>query len=551
MSAAAPRLIVLADKTVTPFCRELARLQAESPGGYAVTDAGYDAWERELFDPGSATRSAQDAALALLLSPRVLEQADFTARLQALLAQLDALQPARTVFFGLLAHDPRSASPLLNGPEQLGVAARCNQLLLAARAQRPWLHLVDQPGLHAVHGLAALHDHRFEASAQMYYSPAGQKRVAAAWHRMLAAQRRVPAKVLVLDLDNTLWRGILGEDGAMGIRMGADAAGWPHRRLQQDLLRLKAQGTVLAIASKNNADEALRVLAGHPDCLLRPADFAALEIHWQPKSESLRRISETLNLGLDSFVFLDDSEFERAEVQQALPQVRVLHYPAGEMAMAEALYHETAFDQLRITDDDRQRAASYAAEAQRHVLRTQAASPEAFFRSLALRLQLYTLQESHLPRVHQLLHKTNQFNLTAERLDEAAVRARCSDPRWLCLGLRVADRMGDSGFTGVLFVDRSDPRHWVVANFLLSCRIIGRTVEHAVVSDLAQRAAAAGTASLTFRFLANQRNAVARQFLERSGLQANARGDGWSLALPPPAPLPPHYVTISHTDTTP
>jgi len=547
MNPSSNSLIVLSDKTVTPFCRELDRLQEAVPGGFKVSDAGYDSWLREILDPNSTTRQQTDATLAFVLSPRVLELPDIESRVPEIIAALDGLRPARTVLFSLLGHDPRGASPLLNGVARAVLAFRINTLLADASASRPWLRLIDHPGLHVQSGLAALHDHRFEASAQMYYSPGGQKRLADLWHRVLRALRTVPAKVLVVDLDNTMWRGILGEDGADGIQMGADAAGWPHRRLQQDLLKLKDQGIVLAIASKNNREETLELLATHPDCLLRPGDFAATEIHWEPKSVSIRRISETLGLGLDSFVFLDDSEFERTEVQQALPQVRTMSFPADSMGLVDLLFTETAFDTFAVTGEDRKRSDSYAAEVQRNQLRDAATSADDFFRSLQLSLSVFRLTETHLQRVHQLVNKTNQFNLTTERLSEIEVRERLQNPAWLNLGLRVSDLLGDSGFTGVLFVNCSDPRSWVVENFLLSCRVIGRTVENAVVSLLAREAANAGASSLAFRFIANARNAVACQFVEHSGLAPDSKGEIWSLQLPLLAgALPAHFVDVKY-----
>jgi FkbH-like protein len=547
MATSLDHLIVLSDKTITPFCRELQRLQGSVKQGFTISDAGYDSWLREILDPASATCSQPQASLAFVLSPRILDVPDVEGRISQIIAALDRLQPHRTVLFSLVVHESRGASPLLNSVARAVRASRINSLLAEARASRPWLILIDQPGLHFRLGSSALHDARFEASAQMYYSPGGQKHLAGLWHRALCALRTVSAKVLIVDLDNTLWRGVLGEDGADGIQMGADAIGWPHRQLQLDLLTLKQQGIVLALASKNNREEAIEVLANHPDCLLRPDDFAAIEIHWEPKSTSIGRISQNLGLGLDSFVFLDDSAFERNEVQQALPQVRVLPFPSDAMGLLDLLSSETAFDVLSVTDEDRTRSAGYVAEAKRADLRASATSAEDFFRSLELHLHAFRLDETHVPRVHQLTNKTNQFNLTTERLTEIQVRERVLDPSWLCLGLRVSDRLGDSGFTGVLFVNRSTAGQWIVENFLLSCRVIGRTVEHAIVSLLAREAEAEGVTSLSFRFIANSRNVVARQFMERSGLFSDSTGTNWSLRLPAARDaLPVHFVQISY-----
>jgi len=543
------KVVVLADKTSTMFCRELERLLRAAPLPFTVADAGFDSWQREIFSPGSTALAEADAILAFVLSPRLVERPDIDQEVAGLLQQLAQQLPARTVLFANFVADPRVAAPLLRQAESTEMVARLNRRLLEFALDHSWFHVVDQAGFCALEGLRGITDARFEASAQMYFSPAGQKRLAAWWYRRLRALLAVPRKVLVTDLDNTLWHGVIGEDGFDGIEMGATEKGWPHQRLQQALLELKARGVLLAVASKNNHDEALRVLSEHPQCLLRPRDFAQLEIGWGAKSTAISRMAKTLNLGRDSFVFLDDSAFERAEVHSALPEVLVLDFPDPAIGLAELLSDETAFDTLSFTREDSQRAASYRAEAERASLRSQASSAEDFYRSLRLRLTIVRATSTQLARIHQLLGKTNQFNLTTERLTQDATRARLSDPRWQTFALQVADKMGDSGLTGLAFVDTADPTHWVVENFLLSCRVIGRTVEHAFVEWLAARARAADVHKLSFRFVPSERNQVARQFLEQSGLSASADERDWSVDIEAALRrLAPHFVTVNYDD---
>jgi FkbH-like protein len=541
-------LIVLGDTTLGGFAREL-EAQARAAGlPWSVRDAGFDSWERELFEPKSATRGANASTLGLLLSPRVLEgeRADaFPGRLRAVLEVLKALSPVRTVLCGNLFADPRTVLPLTATDAGAQRARAVNDVLREFSASHPWFYVLDHASLALRSGIAALSEPRYEALGALYFSPAGTRLVAGLWCRALRALTRTPAKVLVVDLDNVLWQGIVGEDGIDGLQMGVSGVGWFHRRFQQALLELRRAGVLLAVCSKNNPAEAQAVLREHPDCLLRPAHFAALEIGWEPKSQGLRRLAARLGLGLDSFVFIDDSAFEREEVRSALPEVTVLDFPPDPSGLAPMLEACTAFDRLRITQEDAGRAASYAAEAERESLREGAASPEEFYRSLGLATTLQRARPADFERLHQLIHKTNQFNLTSERLSAEAFRERLAAAHFEIYGMRVADRFGDSGLVGLALVDRSAAAHWRVENFLLSCRVIGRTVEHAFVSWLAERARAQGAQSLTFAFAATPRNQVAREFLERSGLKSNSDGTRWGVELADLSGLARHYVSVT------
>ena len=540
-------LIVLGDTTLGGFAREL-EAQARAAGlDWSVRDAGFDSWERELFEPASATRTAEAGALGFVLSPRILEGVGaetMPGRLHAMLEVLKTLSPPRTVLCGNLFADPRVVLPLTSTGEGAHRAGALNDILAEFSAKHPWFYVLDHASLALRAGVAALNEPRYEALGALYFSPGGTRLLATLWCRALRALTKTPAKVLVVDLDNVLWKGIVGEDGADGLQMGASGAGWFYRRFQLALRELRRSGVLLAVCSKNNPAEAQAVLCEHPDCLLRPTDFAALEIGWEPKSQGLRRLAARLGLGLDSFVFIDDSAFEREEVRSALPEVTVLEFPQDPSGLVPMLEASTAFDRLRITKEDTLRAASYAAEAEREGLRGSAASPEEFYRSLQLTATLQRARPADFERLHQLIHKTNQFNLTSERLSAEAFRERLGAAHFEIYGMRVADRFGDSGLVGLALVDRGAGTHWRVENFLLSCRVIGRTVEHAFVAWLAERARAAGAQSLTFAFVATARNQVAREFLDRSGLTPSADGSGWGVELADLSGLASHYVRV-------
>jgi FkbH-like protein len=541
-------LIVLGDTTVGAFARELQAQCAAAALPWIVRDGGFDSWEREIYEPSSPTRRAESAALGFLLSPRLLEGEagdGLIARLESLLSALAQISPERTVLFGNLFYDPQVVLPLTQTRELADRMRQVCELLEQFSARYSWFYVVDHAALALTAGIRALHDPRYEALGALYYSPAGARQLAKLWCRTLGALERTPAKVLVVDLDNVLWGGILGEDGADGLKMSHSGIGLFYRRFQMSLLTLKASGVLLAACSKNNPTEAEVVLREHPDCLLRPKDFAALEISWDPKSEGLRRLSARLGLGLDSFVFVDDSRFEREEVHAALPEVRILEFPVNPEGLTGMLADSQAFDRLRITTEDTLRAQSYADETRREQLRATAQTPADFYRSLQLVAKLSRSQAEDFERLHQLIHKTNQFNLTAQRLTAEELRAKLQSSQFDVFTIRVSDRFGDSGLVGLAIIDKTDPLHWCVENFLLSCRVIGRTVENAFVSWLGEQAEKDGAHMLTLHFAASGRNQVAREFLDRSGLKSSADATKWTLDVARREGLPPHYVTIS------
>jgi FkbH-like protein len=534
--------------TLSYLARELNFASSREGRPWTAVDAGFDSWLRETMDATSATRTGTYDAWGFLLSPRALDQMpDLESQIRALLDSLGNLTKVPTVLFATMFADPRGVLPFSRGVSEQRRAARINDCLYDFSGQHSWFQIVDHAGFVLKHGLDNLTDHRYEAAAQLYFSPVATRQLARLWHRALRTLSEPRAKVLVVDLDNTLWKGVLGEDDWEHLAMGASGAGLSYRHLQRALLQLRASGVLLAVCSKNNAADALAVLSKHPDCLLRPEHFACHEIGWEPKPIGLERIAERLSLGIDSLVFLDDSPFERESVRQSLPQVRVLDFPDDPADLVKVLSEEPAFDALRITTEDRGRAASYEAESQRDALRASTPSSDEFFRSLVLRLKIFRARAEHSDRLHQLLLKTNQFNLTAERIGANEFRDLLSDPGVLVLGIRVADRFADSGVTGLCIVETGRTR-WRVRVLLLSCRVIGRTVEYALLGWLAQMARRAGAQSIDLLFVPTERNSVALRFLNLSGATEVESGRLWRLDCYDASTVPPHYLTIDDAD---
>lgn len=288
-------------------------------------------------------------------------------------------------------------------------------------------------------------------------------------------------KVVVLDCDNTLWGGVIGEDGLTGIKL--DPFEYPGRcfyDFQKSILNLIDQGVIVALCSKNNEADALEVFDNHPHSLLRRNHLAAWRINWTDKASNIAALASELNLGLDSFVFVDDSGIECDQVRSALPDVTVIQAPKAAFELPRLLYRDGWFDGLARSAEDAKRTASYVAERARSEAQVSFASTEEYLASLELKAIIHPAPAGELARVAQLLGKTNQFNLTTRRHSEALVRELADSPDAAVFTLAAADRFGDLGLVGVLIATRQGDQG-TIDSLLMSCRALGRKLEFVFV----------------------------------------------------------------------
>lgn len=320
-----------------------------------------------------------------------------------------------------------------------------------------------------------------------------------------------PHKVIVLDCDNTLWRGVCGEEGASGVQVGP-----AHRALQEFMLAQRDAGMLLCLCSKNNEEDVWNVFEQNPGMVLKREHFVRSRINWQSKSENLRSLCEDLKLGLDSFVFLDDSALECAEVEARCPEALTLQLPQQESDFQKFLSHVWAFDHLEVTQEDRQRNQAYAADAQRSEFREHSFSLEDFLAGLQLQVEIQPMAKAEVPRVAQLTQRTNQFNFTSIRRAENEIEQLLSKGNTECRVVRVRDRFGDYGLVGAMFFTRR-PGVLDVNNMLLSCRALGRRVEHRMLAALGCVARREGLPTVRINFVSTPKNEPARDFLESMG----------------------------------
>ena len=371
--------------------------------------------------------------------------------------------------------------------------------------------------------------------------------------RILAAARGLSKKCLVLDLDNTLWGGVVGDDGMENLVLGqGSAAGEAFLAFQRHARALNSRGIVLAVCSKNNHATAEAVFLQHPEMVLKRDDIAVFVANWEDKASNLRRIATTLNLGLDALVFFDDNPAERAIVRQHLPMVTVPEVPEEPALYARCLAEGGYFEAVAFTADDLQRAQQYLGNARREEIREAAGGDlESYLASLKMELTVGHFDDVDLPRVAQLINKTNQWNLTTRRYTEAEVHDLRADPRTICLHFRLKDTFGDNGIISVLIARQlADEPTFSIDTWLMSCRVLGRGVELAALQVLSDAARARGATSLVGDYLPTPKNELVRGHYEKLGfkpLEAGLDGAGstrWSLSLADAPVLPTQMLIL-------
>ena len=530
-----PRRIGLAASfTVEPVEQTLRQWLRRFGQPGVVSLAPYNQCPTALLDPAGALAGADLAVLLyrpedglrdldtlLATDPEAAAQR-LQARHQATVAAFDqwrARNDAPPLVVGLLP------SSLPMGGAHPGAPSGLRDLV--ARLDQDWTSRVNQaasPRIAAVDlrdprplsGLpgALWPDPAAERLGHVPYTESACEALGAVIARNVLARSRAPFKVLAVDCDNTLWSGVCGEAGPLGVAIEA-----PHRALQRFLIARQDEGFLIVLASKNIENDVWAVFDRNPDMLLKREHITAAAINWQAKSGNLRTLATQLNLGIDSFIFLDDNPAEIAEVAHHCPEVLALPLPAEPARMDDWLALLWACDVPAVTAEDRERTRMMQAEVSRQALLAGTDSLDAFLASIELRLVLGPMAAHQLPRVAQLTQRTNQFNLSGKRRDEAEVAALAARDDTEVLAVEVEDKFGAYGLTGVV-IARHDPSPddggtpaLVIDTFLLSCRVLGRRVEQGIVTALARLADARSAQRILAPLRPTERNAPIRQFL--------------------------------------
>jgi FkbH-like protein len=428
---------------------------------------------------------------------------------------------------------------------QAGAIQTVNKSLLRLAREEPGVYLLDYDALVARHGRQAWYDERNWVSARLPFAAASLVHLARQWLGFMPSLTGKLCKVVAVDLDNTLWGGVVGEDGIDGIALGNGEPGRWFVQLQRVLLDFYRRGILLAVCSKNNRAEAMEVLEQHPGMLLRPEQFAHFCINWIDKAQNLREIATQLNIGLDAMAFLDDNPVEREFVRSQLPEVTVINLPTEPSEYARFVREMPVFQRLALSAEDRERGSYYAGQAMRERLKETATSIEDFYWSLEMRAQIGSVNANNLARVSQLTQKTNQLNVTTRRYSEQEILAMSHDPCWHIYTLGVTDRFGDNGLVAVAIVHDGDQCE--IDTFLMSCRVIGRTVETAFLGVIAEQARARGYSKLLGRFIATKKNPPAKDIFSNNGFFRTSEDGGtslWELDLSTGQPAVPPWIQV-------
>ena len=542
------RVAILRSFTVEPVI-PLAKAAAWANRMELTMKAGaFNAYAQELLDPESwLYQFDPDVAILAIqtldIAPALWEDsadlsdvemreaaagvvAEFRTWLRTFRAQSTAYLLVHTLE---LPHQP--ARGILDAQSAFGqsdAVREINQGIRRAAAEHSGVYVLDYDGLVSAHGRARWHDEHKWAAVKMPLRAECMPALANEWVRHLAPLCGRSSKVLVCDLDNTLWSGVVGEDGVEGIKVDREYPGVAYRKVQRAILDIKRRGIVLALASKNNRADALEALRGHPGMLVRPEDFSAERIDWRPKSQSLREIAAELKVGLDSLAFLDDNPAEREHVRGELPEVTVIELPVDPMGYADVISSHPALQRIALSTDDSERSRYYAEQRNRDLVRAEARSVEEYYYSLGQEVEIAGVAPASLARTAQLTQKTNQFNLTTRRYREQQLSDLLEIPGWDIYTVRVKDRFGDNGLIGAMLTRTADSV-CEIDTFLLSCRVISRTVETAMLAFLVEECRIRGVASLKGHFRPTAKNGPAADFYSRHGFECLSTGEDGTL----------------------
>ena len=325
-------------------------------------------------------------------------------------------------------------------------------------------------------------------------------------------------KCIVLDLDNTLWGGVVGEDGYDGIDLGHTPRGKAFVEFQKELLSLWNQGIILAINSKNNFDDAIKVIRDHPDMILREKNFASIQINWNDKAQNMNEISTEINIGLDSMVFFDDDKLNQERIKQEFPEILTIDMSNEPSYFVPILKEINDFNVLSRTIEDAKRGEMYAQQRERKSLEKSVSNLDDFLRELDIKVKIKKSSKFLIPRISQLTLKTNQFNLTTKRYQEEDIEKFSKNENFEVGCAQVLDKFGDNGITGVYIVEKNSD-YWLLDTFLLSCRIMGRGIEDAILTEIVKKAKIEGIREIRANFIPTPKNKPSENFLSDFGFQ--------------------------------
>jgi FkbH-like protein len=507
--------------------------------GAEIYEGPYGSIEQEIWDPNSGLAGFRPGIVILLTHWRDLHLRAVTEREQVWIGQFIEERKATWkrlsdslschIIQPLFDYPAAEAYGYLAGSLPGGRTRVIDLLNLRLREEAPAnVSILDMAAVQREVGSKRWEDELAWTRYRQHPAPEALPELGEVYMAHLRAVLGLSRKVLVTDLDNTLWRGVIGEDGLDGIGIGPGSPeGETYLHLQRYILDLKRRGILLAVCSKNNLEDAQLPFVQHPQMALKLEDFAAFRADWEDKVTNMRTIARDLSLGLDSFVFLDDNPFEREWVRSQLPEVAVVELGSSPFHYLHQLDRGRYFEALSLSGEDLARADQYRVEAQRESLRGSSASLDDFLQKLQLEAAVEEITEKNLARVTQLVNKTNQFNLTTHRYTEFQVRAIADNPQGWARAFRMSDRMGSYGLVGVLCCRLADQSAtWEIDTWLMSCRTLGRQMEKFMFDRLVEAAVERGISRVLGVYRPTGKNGLVKKLYDQMGFQPVGESGG-------------------------
>lgn len=538
------RLAVLCDHSSQHLCTALKGYSVDRRLALSVYEADYGQLEQQVSYEGSDMYAFQpEFVLLSKASHKLLDEFYATApqerqgfaekkisQWQGLLSLIQARSNATVILTNYTeVNDAVFGHYAANVASSFLFQVRKLNLLLMQEAQgRKNVLIADAQSLATEHGLANIVDQKNLLNADMPWSLGFLPVLAKAVVGLVEASLGVFKKCLVLDLDNTLWGGVIGDDGLQGIELGSLGNGKAFSRLQKWVKELGRRGIILCVCSKNEEGVAKEVFEKHPDTILRLEDISVFAANWNNKVDNLYRIKNTLNIGFDAMVFVDDNPFERGMVKEAIPELEVPELPEDPVDYLPFLQSLNLFETVSFTAEDGFRTALYRQQAERVALAQVYANEDDYLQSLDMKAEIRLLDSFTLPRAAQLSQRSNQFNLRTVRYTEADLRSLAAQERYAVLTVSLQDKLGDHGLICLLVLKQNDGELFI-ENWMMSCRVLKRGVEQAVLNCLVTIASERGCGTVVGEFLPTPKNALVKDHYQRLGF--TRKGGLWTLRV--------------------
>ncbi len=500
-----------------------------------VFDADYDQIDAQTMDAGSELYAfAPNAVLLIMCTEKLYESFcstpvekrssfadDTAARIRMYWTLISSkLQTNILQFSFAYLNDGSMGNYALREPCSFPYQlSKLSFLLCQSAAENKGVFLVDINAVQSRLGTTRFKDDKLYYVAKMPFSLEALPHLAEQTVNMITALRGSIKKCVIVDLDNTLWGGVIGDDGLDGIEIGELGTGHAFSEFQLYLKELKKRGIILAVCSKNNEDTAKLPFEKHPEMVLRLEDFALFVANWQDKASNIRFIQQTLNIGMDSIVFLDDNPFERGVVRSLIPDITVPELPDDPALYLDYIRGLDLFETASFSSADADRTEQYRQEADRSALVAKFTSYDEYLRALEMSAQAAPFDKFHYPRIAQLTQRSNQFNLRTVRYTESEIESVANDDSHITRYYCLHDKYGDYGLISVVIMDRRDDASLFISEWLMSCRVLKRGMEEFIVNDIIRTASQCGCTKVIGEYIPSPKNAMVADLYERMGFE--------------------------------